>query len=255
MATKKYQKGADGYYRTKAWDGTYNKDGTKHRVNLKSDKSSKDLERQVNELKEKVKNRQVVQKDDILFTDYANEWLTTYKGMRSVNTQAMYRNIIEKHFTAIDSVRLQDIEHVHLQMLINSAMDKPRTCQQIALTFKQILKTAEKSRKLLSGAVSAICDDVELPKYRKAIKRPLTAAEKTAILEADFTPREKGFVYLIYGCGLRREEALALTQADISVENRTLKVQRAVFLTKTIRESKSRSPRTDIGRFLCRDIW
>ena len=39
MATRKYKKGADGYYRTKTWDGTYNADGTKHRINLKSDKN------------------------------------------------------------------------------------------------------------------------------------------------------------------------------------------------------------------------
>ena len=41
-------------YRTKIWDGTYNADGTKHRKNLSSDKSSADLERQVNALKNQV---------------------------------------------------------------------------------------------------------------------------------------------------------------------------------------------------------
>lgn len=245
MATKKYQKGADGYYRTKVWDGTYNKDGTKHRANLKSDKSSKDLERQVNELKEKVKNRQVVQKDDILFIDYAREWLRTYKGMRAANTQAMYRNIIEKHFTTVETVRLQDIEHIHFQQLINSAMDKPRTCQQIAITFRQIIKTAEKLRKLPAGAVSTICDDVELPRYKKAVKRPLTATEKAAIAKVDFTPRERCFVFLIYGCGLRREEALALMQTDISIKKRTLKVQRAVFFDGN--NPGIKEPKTDNG--------
>ena len=55
MAKAKYKRGTDGYYRTKAWDGTFNADGTKHRINLKSDKSSRDLENQVNELKIKSK--------------------------------------------------------------------------------------------------------------------------------------------------------------------------------------------------------
>ncbi len=53
MAKAKYTRGSDGYWRTKAWDGTYNPDGTKHRINLKSAKSSADLERQVNALKGK----------------------------------------------------------------------------------------------------------------------------------------------------------------------------------------------------------
>ena len=31
MAKAKYIRGADGYFRTKIWDGTYNPDGSKHR--------------------------------------------------------------------------------------------------------------------------------------------------------------------------------------------------------------------------------
>ena len=42
MGTK-YKRGKDGYFRTKAWDGTYNTDGTKHRQNLQTTKSSKEL--------------------------------------------------------------------------------------------------------------------------------------------------------------------------------------------------------------------
>ena len=54
MATQKYQKGKDGYFRTKVWDGTYNKVGTKHRINVKSAKSSRDLERQLDEARAKI---------------------------------------------------------------------------------------------------------------------------------------------------------------------------------------------------------
>ena len=41
MAKAKYTKGADGYFTTKTWDGSYNQDGTKHRVTLRSKKSWK----------------------------------------------------------------------------------------------------------------------------------------------------------------------------------------------------------------------
>lgn len=242
MAKAKYTRGKDGFFRTKAWDGTYNTDGTKHRINLKSDKSSRDLERQVNELNDKVRNRQIVPRDDILFIDYSRMWLKTYKSMRACNTQAMYSNIIEKHFIILGPVRLQDIEHVHFQHLLNSAMDRPRTCQQIAITFRQVIKTAVKSRRLPASALQDICDGVELPRYRKPVKRPLTALEKSALPLADFTPRERCFVYLIYGCGLRREEALAVLPTDISLKKKTIRIQRAVFFDGNnpgIKETKS----------------
>lgn len=45
MAKAKYSKGKDGHFRAKVWDGTYNADGSKHRINLTSKKSSADLEK------------------------------------------------------------------------------------------------------------------------------------------------------------------------------------------------------------------
>ena len=49
MAKAKYTRGKDGFFRTKIWDGTYNVDGSKHRVILSSKKSSADLEKKVND--------------------------------------------------------------------------------------------------------------------------------------------------------------------------------------------------------------
>ena len=52
MAKAKYKMNSRGEYATKIWDGTYNADGSKHRINLKSKKSSADLEKKVNALKD-----------------------------------------------------------------------------------------------------------------------------------------------------------------------------------------------------------
>ena len=142
MAKAKYKRGNDGYFRTKTWDGTYNPDGTKHRIHLKSAKSSADLERQVNELKHKIKEGKQLRDTEITFCQYAAEWLKTYKAVRSLNTQNMYRNIIEKHLSTLEGVKLKDIRKIHFQLVVNSAIDKPRTCQQIKLTFKQIISSA-----------------------------------------------------------------------------------------------------------------
>ena len=64
MAKAKYTKGADGYFTTKTWDGSYNQDGTKHRVTLRSKKSSADLEKQVIELKAKIRNGDAIRGSD-----------------------------------------------------------------------------------------------------------------------------------------------------------------------------------------------
>ena len=51
MATAKYTKGKDGYFQARVWDGTYT--GAKHRVTLRTKKSSRALEEMVREMEEK----------------------------------------------------------------------------------------------------------------------------------------------------------------------------------------------------------
>ena len=142
MAKAKYTKNSRGEYETKIWDGTYNVDGSKHRKRLVSRKSSADLERQVNQLKSEVENGQYVQNTDVTFLEYARSWLKTKKAAREMNTRKMYENIIETHLSFLEGVRLSDIRNSHFQLAINNALDKPRTCQQIEITFKQIMKMA-----------------------------------------------------------------------------------------------------------------
>lgn len=218
MAKAKYAKNSRGEWETKIWDGTYNADGSKHRKRLVSKKSSADLERQVNQLKSEVENGQYVQSTDVGFLEYARGWLLTKKAAREMNTRKMYENIIETHLSFLEDVRLSDIRNSHFQLAINNALDKPRTCQQIEVTFKQIMKMAVADNYIGPGMYDKICNDVNLPKYIKKEKRPLTVEEKAAIPLADFTDREKAFVYIIYSCGLRRGEALALSKFDFKLQ-------------------------------------
>lgn len=229
MAKAKYMQGSDGYYRTKIWDGTYNKDGSKHRALLSSKKSSADLEKRVNDLKAKVNVDQVIQETELSFLVYARLWKKTYKQVREDNTQTMYENIIEKHLIALDGLKLRDIRKTHFQMVINNASEKPRTCQQISLTFKQIIKAAVQDKYLPPAALNNICTGIDLPKYNPNEKRALYPEEIAAFKNADLSPMERCFVYIIYGCGLRRGEVLALNKdIHINLKKRELTVNTSV---------------------------
>lgn len=248
MATAKYKKNYRGEYEARIWDGTFNPDGSKHRKRLVSKKSSADLERQVNQLKNEVDNGKFVQKSDIMFTDYAKQWLKIKKGVREKNTQAMYRNIIETHLSFLEGVKLSDIRNSHFQMAVNHALDKPRTCQQIAITFRQIIKMAVTDNYIGAGMYKMICADINLPKLVKKEKRALTEAEKEAVKKADFTEREKAFIYIIYSCGLRRGEALALSKFDFSFKDGkcTVSITKSLIFDKNASEIKP-MPKTDNG--------
>ena len=227
MATK-YTRQKDGRFQAKVWTGTYTKTGAKKYISIYSTKSSKDLERKVNLFKQELDAGMSAISTDMTFYDYALSWLNTYKKVRERGTQIMYENIINTHLFTLSCVHLSDIRRTHLQLVINNNIEKARTCQQIYVTFKQIIKSAISDKLLPVTALDNICGNIELPKYVAKEKRGLTDIEKDALKKADFSPREKAFVYIAYGCGLRRGEILALTIFDISLERNELTVNKAL---------------------------
>ena len=216
MGTKYTQNKTTGLYTTLVWDGTYDADGKKHRKKLTSRKSSADLEKKVAAFRAEVEERgaAVSRISSTPFLVYARDWLTVSKASKELNTQRMYRSIIEKYFDLIADVPISEIRHSHFQAVINEQLNHPRTCQQIALTFRQVIRYAARNHHIAPGDVQDILDDVELPSYKKPQKRGLNAVEKQAIETAELDPRKRAFLSILYFCGLRRGEAMALTVED-----------------------------------------
>ena len=85
MATKyTYNEQRKEWY-TLVYDGTYNKDGSKHRKRITSKKSSGDLEKKVSAFRRSVEES--TPPTNITFGDYAKEWLLTYKTSKELNIQ------------------------------------------------------------------------------------------------------------------------------------------------------------------------
>ena len=228
MAKAKYTRGSDGYFKTNVWDGTYRPDGRKHYIPLRSKKSSGDLEKKKREFEESVKNRTQIRQSDIAFLSYAREWKKVYKDGKEHNTREMYANVIEKHLVALNAVKLCDIDRIHLQMVLNRAKGKERTQEQIQMVFFQVLRSAVADRLFSGDVYETIKANTPSVDYRAPEKRPLTAVEKESVFKADYKyDSDRAFVYLLYGCGLRREECIALTVFDFNFTDRTVSVNRA----------------------------
>lgn len=243
MAKAKYTKQKNGYYQTRVWDGTYV--GTKkHYVFLRSSKSSKDLEEKVRIHNEQVRERRIVRNTDLYFTDYAKDWLTTYKAGKSNATQAMYKNIIDKHLEPLRGAKLADVARIHYQTAINDAEGHPRIQQQIQLTLKQIMRSAVRDKLYPANLFEELCDSMETVRYRASEKRPLTEYERKALSAAKLSTMDRCFVDILFGCGLRRGEALALTRLDIDLKNKTVNINKAVeFVGETpqLKDPKSQN--------------
>ena len=226
MAKKKYTPDKNGVYSTLVWDGTYTPDGRKHRKQLRSKKSSADLEKLVRQFQAQVESRKYVQSTDMTFCEYARIWADTYKAGKEINTRKMYDNIIDVHFRQLSGLRLDAVSRIHLQLILNSVT--PSIGRQVYITFRQIIRSAVHDKYITPAAMEDIFSGIDCPRPEKKEKRPLTDAEKQAVFAADLAPMDRAFLWIIYGCGLRREEALALTVFDIDLRRANLAVKRAL---------------------------
>lgn len=230
MAKTKYSYNEKrGAWIASVWDGTYDDKGRKHRRWVTSKKSSRDLERQIDEIKQRVKEHGALEFSDQSFYDYALAWLSTAKASRERNTRFMYENAIRVHLSFLDNIRISDIRHSHFQQAINRQLDHPRTCEIISLTFKQVIKSAVRDHLLPRSALDDILADISLPAKPKREKRPLTDLEKKAVLNADLDDRKRAFILILFYCGLRREEALALRTEDFDWKEKVVRIRRVII--------------------------
>lgn len=228
MAKARYTRRPDGRFATQVWDGTYNEEtGKKHYVTLYSTKSSKDLETIISDFKASVKNGSYVKPCDLTFQAYAQRWYKVKKASKEANTVEMYKNSINAHMIPL-SMLVGEVTHIDLQNALNLCKDRPRTCQILLLAIRQVVRAAVSEGVIAANQLGTLLDDLETPRYRPTEKRALFPEEKEALKTADFSPREKAFVWIIYGCGLRRGEALALTRADIDFKAGVIHVTKAV---------------------------
>lgn len=226
MAKAKYTPDKNGWYSTLVWDGTYDQYGRKHRKQLRTKKSSKELERIVADFKKSVEKNELTVKSNYTVQSYAQEWMRVYKAGMEINTQAMYKNIIDKHFVRLKDVKLSDVRRIHLQLMLNNA--SAATGRQIYMTLQQVIRSAVKDHFLPESIVPDIFGEISAPKVKSKERRPLTESEVQAVFTADLQPMDKAFLWLIYGCGLRRQEALALTVFDVDVTRSILTVNKAI---------------------------
>ena len=250
MAQKYTKNPKTGLYSTLVWDGTYTESGRKHRKQITSKKSSADLEKKVYDFKRQIEKE--IEKNGTAnaprytFGQYAERWFTLTKSSLADHTKANYTQLL-KYFQPIYGIPLTDIKLYDIQCIINDRINSPTVCKKISITFNQIIKYAVKERQLPPSAQIELCGMVSLPKVRrKHPKRPLYPYEKEALFKAVLQESDKIFFLILYYCGMRKGEVLALTDKDFDFTNNTVKVNKSLVIEPGLSIIKD-SPKSDNG--------
>ena len=229
MATKyTYNEKRKEWY-TLVYDGTFTPSGEKHRKRISSKKSSRDLENKVAAFKASLDTETPTK--SVTLGDYAAQWCDLYKANKEINTKAMYINALH-YFEPIEHIQLTELTRSHFQQIINLNNEHPRTCTIISQTFKQVLKSAVLDGLLSDRAFRNITSNISLPKAQKRVKKPLSALERDALLNCDLDDSKRAFVTLLYYCGLRKGECLALEARDFDFIANTVTINKVVVYDK-----------------------
>ena len=186
-----------------------------------------DLDKKVFAAKQEYLQAHAAPSNDMSFSSFARQWLRTEKAHAAINTRAMYENVIEKHLCPeIGDLYFSEITQNDLQGVIDYNFHKAETCKKIKLTLRQIYAAAQDNEIDIRRGVNI--KKLVIPQKEKTEKRALTEAEKDALFSADLDERQRAFVLILYYCGLRREECLALDVSALDFKRRLVHVRQAL---------------------------
>ena len=241
---KQYTKRADGRYHTSIPTGKFKEDGKEIRIDVYAHTIS-DLEDKIDEIKAQIANNSYVSDKKTTFAKYKQIWFETYINNTALsrNRKAAYRNTIKNHTGVLDPLPVSQIVKSDVQKGYNELQGHPDLQREYKMTVGQIFRSAIED----GIAVRNPADNITVDKVRKQKKRALTSLERKAIQNADLSPKEKCFVYMLWYAGLRRQEILALTKKDIGAEE--IHINKAIEFdgnSARLKETKSEASERDV---------
>ena len=108
----KYTKNKRGLYQTAVTIG-YDDSGHMIRKWIYA-RTIAELEKKIAEIKGDIASGRNLLTENVLFGEYAQMWLETYKANRGINTRQMYERLLKSRFEPLNCLRVRDIRPMHL---------------------------------------------------------------------------------------------------------------------------------------------
>jgi len=210
----------DGYWReTETYEG---------KQYIGCGKTQKEALKKLAEKIAAAKNGTTVLNKNTTVKAWAETWLETYVKNSDITDKSfanikgkIYNNVIP----AIGSMKLKDVKEPHLQKILND--QKGMSMSHVTKLRSYMKRMFERAKKCHLIAYNP-AEDLVLPKAEDKKRRPLTDAEREAILKTAETHHAGLWVKTLLYCGLRPGETIALQWRDIDLEKKVINVRYAL---------------------------
>lgn len=215
MPKSKYEKEfrPDGsvYYYTYEKTGMMTAKGKPEYKKLRAKTIAK-LDDKVNEYR---KNKAFgIEQTNITVNDWEKEWFKAYKSACRQTTKNFYESLYEKHIKpSIGMMRLNQVKEHACQKILNdmSKTHSEKTVAAVRSILFSLFDKAQANHYIITNPAQRLSAKGKAKKKR----RELTQNERKKYLEACKNHPFGEFAAFLYFFGLRRGEALAITQKDI----------------------------------------
>ena len=238
------KKRTDGRYCTQIFVG-HRPDGTRIMKTVYG-KTVREVERKEREIRSQIDMGLNISRS-ITLSEWADEWLETYKSFLSPYTVRRYRSIVNVHIKPnIGKLRVDKVKLSHVQKLLNDLSD---------YSISSVKKVRDAIHQMYVAAIAnelAIKDPtIGATINARALEEKAALSEEEVKLINEYC--EKGnagvFVLTLLYTGMRKGEAMALTWDDIDFDRGVIHITKAtVFVNNqpTIRNPKTKNSIRDI---------
>lgn len=220
MPKQKYKQRKDGRYAT-----------TFHGKPVYAN-TSKELENKIIELNYLYKTGSIVDEKKITFKEYSEKWLKLQTEIYPEKSHERSTRLLNNHINPqIGIIQLTSLKKSNILQL------------QAEMTKKNLTESTNRALALVKVILQSAIDDNLITKnvainikgktYDKEERKPLTEEEDFLLLETSKTNKYGLFFLFMRYCGLRPEEARALTISDINIKKQTINIDKALSYFKS----------------------
>ena len=217
--------------------------------------TKREAQRRSRQLQTQVEAGGYVEPSRITLGQYLLRWLeTSAEPNVRPRTFARYKEIVVRHLVPnLGNIQLKQLQPSHIESYYAAALKNGRVDGAGGLSAQTIQHHARVLSQALSHAVNMqvlgrnVAQNVKPPRPQKKDFEPLTRTDVGKLLQAAFNTEFYYPLLVAVFTGLRRSELLALTWADINLDERYLTVTKG-FHTHSSLDQQYQPPKTDKSR-------